>query len=106
MSFGLTGPNLRVGQLVYSRAGRDRGRPFLVWDIPSPRRVLLVDGKLRRVAKPKLKNILHVQPVGRVAEDIALKRARGDSISDAEVRRALERLLGEGEAACKETTPS
>lgn len=92
-----TGPTLRVGQLVYSKAGRDRGRPFLVWDILSPRRVLLVDGKLRRVAKPKLKNTLHVQPVNRWAEDIAAKRSKGENISDAEVRRALAKLVGEGE---------
>jgi len=97
LSKGPTGPTLRVGQLVYSRAGRDRGRPFLVWDILSPRRILLVDGKLRRVAKPKPKNILHVQPVNRWAEDIALKRDRGESVSDAEVRRAIARLVGEEE---------
>jgi hypothetical protein len=49
------------------------------------------------VAKPKLKNTLHVQPVNRWAEDIAAKRSKGENISDAEVRRALAKLVGEGE---------
>ncbi|KUK12886.1 MAG: LSU ribosomal protein L14E [Moorella sp. 60_41] len=89
------GPSLQVGQLVYSKAGRDRGRPFLVWDILSERRITLVDGRLRRVGKPKIKNTLHVQPVGRVAQDIAAKRQQGQPVSDAEVRRAIARLLGE-----------
>ncbi|MGI9953030.1 KOW domain-containing RNA-binding protein [Moorellaceae bacterium AZ2] len=89
------GPNLQVGQLVYSQAGRDRGRPFLVWEIISPRRVALVDGKLRRVAKPKIKNTLHVQAANRRAEEIAVKRQRGEAVTDAEVRRAIARLLGE-----------
>ncbi|MGB9661577.1 MAG: RNA-binding protein [Moorellaceae bacterium] len=95
MPSGPTGPTLRVGQLVYSRAGRDKGRPFLVWEIPSPRRVTLVDGQLRRVGKPKIKNILHVQAVNRWAEEIAAKRERGETVTDAEVRRAIARLLGE-----------
>lgn len=95
MPSGPIGPNLRVGQLVYSRAGRDKGCPFLVWEMLSPRRVTLVDGKLRRVTKPKVKNILHVQAVNRWAEDIAAKRAKGETVTDAEVRRAIARLLGE-----------
>jgi len=66
-----------------------------VWDILSERRITLVDGRLRRVGKPKIKNTLHVQPVGRVAQDIAAKRQQGQPVSDAEVRRAIARLLGE-----------
>ncbi|MBE3580331.1 MAG: KOW domain-containing RNA-binding protein [Thermoanaerobacteraceae bacterium] len=89
------GPNLQVGQLVYSKAGRDRGRPFLVWEIISDRRIALVDGKLRRVVKPKIKNTLHVQAASRMAQDIAAKRQKGEPVSDAEVRRAIARLLGE-----------
>ncbi len=84
---------LRVGQLVYSRAGRDRGRPFLVWQQAGPDRVYLVDGRLRRAAKPKSKNVCHIQPVNRVATDLAIRLKQGEDVSDAEVRRAIAQLL-------------
>jgi len=86
-------PRLVVGQLVYSRAGRDRGRPFLVWEVLGPDRVCLVDGDLRRVSKPKLKNVIHVQPVNRVARELAERLQRGEKVTDAEVRREIARLL-------------
>ncbi|WP_406677303.1 RNA-binding protein [Moorella sp. ACPs] len=84
---------LKVGQLVYSRAGRDRGRPFLIWQLAGPGRVYLVDGRLRRTSKPKLKNVLHVQAVNRVATVIADRLKRGEVVTDAEVRRAIAQLL-------------
>ncbi|MDN5346970.1 MAG: hypothetical protein PWP65_534 [Clostridia bacterium] len=80
-----------LGQLVYSRAGRDRRRPFLVWRI-EPDRIYLVDGKIRRTTKPKKKNPLHVQPVNRMATDIAARLMKGETVTDAEVRRAIELL--------------
>lgn len=83
---------LKVGQLVYSRAGRDRGRPFLVWQLAGCRRVYLVDGDIRRTSKPKLKNVLHVQAVNRLDAGIAERLNRGDAVTDAEVRQAIARL--------------
>ena len=47
-----------VGQLVKSKSGRDMMRLFLVYDVVDDEHVLLVDGKLRRLEKPKLKNCL------------------------------------------------
>ncbi|MDN5344422.1 MAG: hypothetical protein PWQ18_533, partial [Clostridia bacterium] len=85
--------HLKTGQLVYSRAGRDRGRPFLVWRMAGPGRVYVVDGRLRRISKPKLKNVLHVQAANRVATDIAARLTRGETVTDADVRRAIAQLL-------------
>lgn len=85
---------LQVGQLVFSRAGRDRGHPFLVWGIAGPGRVYLVDGKLRRTGKPKIKNVLHVQPVNRIAKGIVERLNRKEMVTDAEVRLAIAQLLG------------
>ncbi|MDK2821187.1 MAG: hypothetical protein PWP31_1152 [Clostridia bacterium] len=85
---------LKVGQLVFSRAGRDKGRPFLIWKLAGPRKVYLVDGDLRRVDKPKLKNVAHLQVVNRIATNIRERLYKGETIIDAEVRQAIAQLLG------------
>lgn len=49
------------GQVVISKSGRDKGRWFLVTELLDDQFVHLVDGKLRRLAKPKRKKIIHLQ---------------------------------------------
>lgn len=49
------------GQLVISKSGRDKGRMFLVQAVIDEQFVHLVDGKLRRLDKPKRKKIIHLQ---------------------------------------------
>ena len=44
---------LRPGQLVRSRAGRDKGRHYLVIKALSPREVLLTDGRKRPLTAEK-----------------------------------------------------
>lgn len=46
---------LIVGQVVKSRAGRDRGRTFLIYEILDEDFVLVVDGDLRKLKNPKRK---------------------------------------------------
>lgn len=52
---------LLPGQVVISKSGRDKGRWFLVKDLVDHQFVTLVDGKLRRLVKPKRKKIIHLQ---------------------------------------------
>ncbi len=85
--------DIEIGRLVYSKAGRDRGRPFLIWQIAGDKRVYVVDGILRRVHKPKLKNIIHLQTVNRGDPSIAERLNRGEKITDLEVRKIIERLI-------------
>ena len=49
---------LKVGQLVYSRAGRDRGKFLAVVDI-TEKGVFIADGKERPLERPKCKNPKH-----------------------------------------------
>ena len=48
------------GEIVRSRAGRDRGRAFVVYEILDADYVLLVDGRLRTLARPKKKKRKHL----------------------------------------------
>ena len=59
------------GQVVYSKSGRDKRRPFIVVD-SDEQYVYLVDGDLRKLEKPKKKKFMHVQIVNVVIEDKAV----------------------------------
>ncbi len=87
---GVNPAGLRSGAVVVSTAGRDRGRAFLVVGLGDEGRyALVVDGQLRRVAKPKKKNPRHLEYRGMVGEELLRKFENGKAISDQEVERAL-----------------
>lgn len=82
-----------MGQLVRSTAGRDRGREFIVVDILDERTVFVADGDLRKVERPKKKNVRHVQKVNLIAEDIAVKLRDGGRVTNRDIRAAIEELV-------------
>lgn len=86
---------LLLGQLVYSKAGRDKGKAFLVTSIADDSFVYLVDGEMRRLEKPKRKNVKHLHNTGIIAESIAHKLAKGETISNSEIKLTIALLIGE-----------
>lgn len=86
---------LRLGQLVYSKAGRDKGKVFLVVSIVGDSFVYLADGEMRRLEKPKKKNIKHLHNTGIIAEPIARKLAKGGSVSNSEIKLAIALQTGD-----------
>ncbi|TDA68618.1 MAG: RNA-binding protein [Clostridia bacterium] len=83
---------LRAGQLVFSQAGRDQGQAYLIWRLIDNRFVEVVDGYRRRVERPKRKNVRHVRPTSQTALTVAQKLERGEPVSNAEVRKAIDQL--------------
>ena len=57
--------NLVQGQLVRSRAGRDKTRTFAVMAVEG-QMLFLADGSLRSLTKPKRKKRKHVAPIATV----------------------------------------
>jgi ribosomal protein L14E/L6E/L27E len=51
---------LEPGEIVRSRAGRDRGRAFVILKLIDEDYVLLVDGRLRTLERPKKKKRRHL----------------------------------------------
>ena len=51
---------------VRSKAGHDSGRLYLVTDLRGGRAVLC-DGKIRKLARPKVKNLKHIELVRKAA---------------------------------------
>ncbi len=84
--------SVRVGQVVVSRAGRDKGRGFLVAGELPGGYVHIVDGSLRKLAHPKKKKLRHLKVEAYVAEALAEKMASGTEALDAEIRRTLANL--------------
>ncbi|MFA7468553.1 MAG: KOW domain-containing RNA-binding protein [Desulfotomaculaceae bacterium] len=81
------------GQLVVSKSGRDSGKVYLVIDFEGDRFIRVADGTLRRVEKPKRKNVRHLRYYPAVAEEIADKLNSGERVTNPELRRAIQRLV-------------
>jgi ribosomal protein L14E/L6E/L27E len=78
------------GQIVMSKAGRDKGRLFVIMEIASEEYVLLADGDLRKVENPKKKNIKHLAGHKASLPEIAQKIKNNEKIENIDLRRAIE----------------
>lgn len=52
--------SLVKGQVVRSKKGRDEGKVYIIFDIIDDDLLLLVDGKLRKLDRPKKKKVKHL----------------------------------------------
>ena len=83
-----------AGWIVEARAGRDKGKLFYVVGVDRETdRLLLADGKGRRLARPKPKKLGHVKCLTDQRREfphpVTLKLQRGETVSNRELRRAL-----------------
>ncbi len=80
---------IQVGDVVKSVAGRDKEKSFLVIAIYEDK-AKLVDGKTRKIAKPKTKNVKHIQKVSPVKlTGFAEKIINGEPIGNERLRKAI-----------------
>ena len=80
----------QIGQVVYSKSGHDKGDVQMVAAVEGEY-LCLVDGKRRKLAKPKRKKKMHVQPTSYIEEEVAAKLQQGAYILDAEIKKALKK---------------
>lgn len=80
-----------LGQVVFSNCGRDKGRPFVIVSIEVGY-LHVVDGMLRKIERPKLKKVRHIQKTNTRIEWIKQKIIE-ETLTDADVRRALKDYL-------------
>lgn len=83
---------LHAGDIVISMAGRDKGRPFVVMQVVDGQYVLLCDGDLRKVDKPKRKKIKHLKSTDTAAQLVKEKLASGVRVTNPDLRRCLEEV--------------
>jgi len=84
--------DLSIGQVVKSKSGRDKDKAFFIIKIIDKEYVLISDGDLRKLDKPKLKKIRHLAKCNIVSEDIKNKILDNQYINDAFLRSELKRL--------------
>lgn len=87
-----TTAEIQIGQLVKSKAGRDRGRCFLVLDILDENFVLLVDGDLRKIDSPKRKKVKHVAKVNQISFNLKAELDSGRTITDEWILSEIDKL--------------
>ena len=84
---------VKAGQIVYSKAGHDKGRLYLVMEQIAEDRVLLTDGRYRPLDKLKVKNIRHIKLLADCLDQASWQQIRqpaGDPGSkNAQVRKIL-----------------
>jgi large subunit ribosomal protein L14e len=88
----LSGDAPELGTVVLSRAGRDKGRYFVVVGRVDAEYVLLCDGGLRKLQNPKKKKIKHIDVKPVTLPAAREKLERGSGLYDAEIRHGLEAL--------------
>ena len=100
-----------TGQIVQATAGRDKGGVFCVVAMDQRQeRLLLADGKRRKVSRPKAKKLGHVRQLTEVRQEYdhpAIHKLRqGEPVSDRELRRALAAFMIELEGIVTESLPN
>ena len=82
--------NLKIGQIVKSKAGRDKGRVFLICQVLDEQFVMVCDGDLRKLNNPKKKKVKHLMIYNTVLTEIAEKLQGNKNLNDAYVKKLLE----------------
>ncbi len=97
-------PEIKEGNVVFSKKGRDKGYPFVVLLSLDDDFVLICDGKRRKVAAPKRKRRKHLSATPHEAPEILSLYAM-NRLKDSDVRKALAPFQP-GEAAPAERAGS
>lgn len=86
---------LSAGDIVYSKAGRDKDKIFIVLEVLDNEYVLIADGILRGVQKPKKKKIKHLKKTNIKAELVKRKFAKKEEVTNTDLKRLLAELENE-----------
>lgn len=78
----------RFGQIIRSKAGRDKNKLFIIIDIKDEY-LYVVDGTLRRIENPKKKKKKHIQPMHIVIDSIEDKIINDKKLTNADIRKEL-----------------
>ena len=90
---------MEIGQVVFSKRGRDKGLAFVVMSVEGEY-VFLTDGRIRPLNKLKKKKARHTQPTNTI---VSLE-PNASGLKDADIRKwLLEFLMKEEVSSCQRT---
>ena len=81
--------NINPADIVYSKAGRDKGKPFVVISLENELFALIADGDLRKITKPKRKKIKHLKLTGKSTEFLKDKLKDSAEVTNRELKKAI-----------------
>ena len=87
--------DISPGQVIKSKAGRDKDKYFVVLEVIDDDYILLSDGDIRKVEKPKKKKIKHVRLTDYVLEEIKQKLIKSEKINNSEIKKYLLKVIEE-----------
>ena len=85
---------LNVGNIVFSKAGRDSGRYYVVMVIED-NYAYICDGDMHKSDKPKKKKLKHLVDSGRTSEYVKTKISEGIKVTNTELRREIAEFENE-----------
>ncbi len=83
-----TTTDVKVGQVVKAKAGRDKDKIFTIIEIIDQDYVMIVDGKCRTIENPKKKKIRHLMIYKNIIDGLSLKKANHE-FNNAYIRKVL-----------------
>ncbi len=84
--------DVALGQIVHSKAGRDKGKYFIVVGIINDNYVLIADGDLRKINDPKKKKVKHLVFHDKIAENIKNMILENKRITDSDLKKSLQTM--------------
>jgi len=83
---------MEIGRVVLAKAGRDKGKLFMIVGKVDDEYVLIANGTNRSIDKPKKKKIKHLDARPELLKDLKEKIENGQKVFDAEIKKSLEML--------------
>lgn len=77
------------GKVVYSKCGRDAGKPFMIVKTNDLGFVFLSDGSLRRIENAKMKKLKHIKETEYIDNVLRDKLIRGERVTNSDIRKSL-----------------
>jgi len=81
--------NFSAGDIVLSKAGRDKNKHFIVLEVIDDNYVFVADGDLRRVDSPKRKKCKHLENTGNASGYIKDKLGEGVRVTNPDLKKEL-----------------
>ena len=82
----------QIGRVVLAKAGRDKGKAFIIIQRLDDEYVLIADGVGRRIEKPKKKKLKHLKPKPILVQELKVKLEAGATVLNADLRKSLQTL--------------
>lgn len=89
--------NFCAGDIVISKAGRDKDKHFVVIEVIDEQYVFIADGDLRRVDNPKRKKWKHLEKAGYASVLVKDKLGVGVRVTNPDLKKELAQFIANGD---------